>query len=1028
MKSKINRKKFVSFLAISFLVILGTFNLPFVYALHMQGDTATVYPDNDHLIQYGVFIPEPNMYATMSIDASNQGQYTMMNQYGGVYDTEKVDFLVEDISELYPWYFDDYLMNSTTDNDYIDPWMIDWINVTALNPHNTTLSPYSFNSVFNYYVLIEGGELTFPLNHSIPIQIDVVIESKGPKVLKADWLTDDPSKITQWVNLISPSGKEVGIYEETATSHAVTPSIDVFDYITFVAHETGTYRLLVYAEHDDGKPAYLNLKFLSSSIYSLPLEKLMFGGNGEDILTIEEKEYSTWQSDWYRINGEEGEIIRMELTEDYATGVKPIISIWSPCENGYVLDSPIGAGTHEIYFPTSGNAYVSFIDGDYGDWYRYSLYLRKYEVLNYNIGDNKTSIRISRSQSKTIEFSLEEDSFVRFNFTSLDDPAGEPYLDVLGTPNAFIFMDTKELDCYEIITPLESKLVGTKWFHYYYLPTGTYKGIIKNSNEADDGIFKISSNYVYFANTTIPINSLTYPSINPSEFLTLEFEPNDYYNGIYDAQYVYINITEPGQYLLNTTIYALDYLPALPLTADPSVVAVYNWSEGTTHDWTDEALNTSKSFPAFSDDWSEDLDLLFVAYPQKWHNIELNFSSFGSPSGPSIDFRVWDGSNLMVMPVTDGTSEFISNGTVVLDINSNEYRDWALGMGNWFELYGIDVPGINEDDYYWLGIWNWDSYSGNDVPYIQTIKLSNITLQGDINLALIRESGYNYSDSWNVPIGVEPSLLIYQESGNLYDSAGTMLLKPPGPYPRILGLEEGVYKLLIIPHGFGYSGSLKVDFAVENYWPYRHQRSYNISAISPTPNLYMYQIQNYTTSGYGQINITMHNYGLITQYNDTEASISVFPGNLSYFVVECYGSAYQWTQLIVSTNNVSSYNLYLMQDLPWVTNSPNMEVALLASASMPFINNTHEFGVHTDHFYLLFEVDELDDLVTFRIALSQYNTTVLTASSPVASYTPPTDSGPWILGLAIGIPVVAGIIVVVYILKRKGRILTKHPV
>ncbi|NVM34495.1 MAG: hypothetical protein HWN81_02795, partial [Candidatus Lokiarchaeota archaeon] len=490
MKSNRNKKKIVSFLVVSFLVILGAFNLPFVYAIHMEGDGATFYPDDDHPVQYGVFIPEPNMYSTMYIDASNQGRFALMDWQGdedGIY--ELVDFPGEDISELYPWYFDDYYKDTTTNNDFIDPWLIDWINVTTLNPHDITLSNYSINSVFNYYVLIEGGDLTVPLNHSIPIQIDVMIESTGPKILKTDWLTDDPSNIiNENIRLISPSGKIVDPDEEIATSHAVQPPIDIFDYLTFVAHETGAYRLLVYAEHNAGKPAYLNLEFLSSSINSLPLETLKFGGNAEDILMIEEKQYSTWQSNWFRINGERGDIFRLQLYKDYATEIngvpiEPIISIWSPCEDGYILDSSIAEGIHDIYFPTKGKAYISMVDADYGNWYRYSLFLNKYESIDYNIGDNKTTIRLSRDEGKILDFSVQEDSFIRFNLTAWDDPSGIPELNYLGTSNAFIFQDSKKIGCYDEINPLHTETVDSTDFNYYYMPAGNYKGIFRNSDE-----------------------------------------------------------------------------------------------------------------------------------------------------------------------------------------------------------------------------------------------------------------------------------------------------------------------------------------------------------------------------------------------------------------------------------------------------------------------------------------------------------------------------------------------------------------
>ncbi|KKM84768.1 hypothetical protein LCGC14_1295840 [marine sediment metagenome] len=98
--------------------------------------------------------------------------------------------------------------------------------------------------------------------------------------------------------------------------------------------------------------------------------------------------------------------------------------------------------------------------------------------------------------------------------------------------------------------------------------------------------------------------------------------------------------------------------------------------------------------------------------------------------------------------------------------------------------------------------------------------------------------------------------------------------------------------------------------------------------------------------------------------------------------------------------------------------------------NIPFktINSTYEFGVLTNHFYLLFEIDASDDLVTFRIDLNQYNTTTLYSNEITASYNPPSNGDSLVLILAIVIPSVAGAaVVVIYVLKRKGRILTKTP-
>ena len=106
-----------------------------------------------------------------------------------------------------------------------------------------------------------------------------------------------------------------------------------------------------------------------------------------------------------------------------------------------------------------------------------------------------------------------------------------------------------------------------------------------------------------------------------------------------------------------------------------------------------------------------------------------------------------------------------------------------------------------------------------------------------------------------------------------------------------------------------------------------------------------------------------------------------------------------------------------------------MEIVPIYAAGSAPLNTTYEFGVHTDHFYLIFEVTASAEPVTFRIDLNQYVTTMLTTSVPIGSYKAPSPglSGPLVLGLAIGIPVAAGVIVIIYVLKKKGRIGSKTP-
>lgn len=1019
-KSKINRKKIISFLIISFLVILGTFNLPIVYAIHEEGDGATVYPDAEHPIRYAVFIPEPNMYTTMSIGASSQGRFGMLNWQGGEDDFELVDIPGEDISVLYPRYFDNYLMDSTTNNEYINPWDIDWINVTALNPLDVNMSSYTLNSVFNYYVMIEGNQLQVPLNHSIPMHIDIVIENQGPKVLKTDWLTDDPSKITQSIELISPSGKLVDFYEETV--HAVSHGIDIFDYLTFVAHEPGTYRLLVNAKHSDGYPAFLTLEFLKSTISSLSLEELMFGGNSGEILMMEEIEYSSWQSNWFRINGKKGDIYRFELNEDYTTGVEPIIRIWTPCENGYTYSPTIGVGPHDIYFPTNDYAYVSFVDADYGDWYRYLLYLTDYETINYNIGDNTTIISINRDEGKILDFSVQEDTFIKFNFTTWEDPTGNPELNSLNTMNAFIFQDSKKLGCYDKISPLHTETVDSTDFHYYYLPAGNYKGIFRNSDETNNGVIEIDSKYINMTNTAIPINSLTYPDIYPSTLTTVDFQPDDYYSRLKEAQWFGINITEPGQLFFNTTILATDNLAEIPTLVNPSAFVFYNSSDTDYYDYTSTVATPNQSFPIFT----LPNDEAFIGFPNKWHHMHFNFTQMGeNDGGQDLYPYVWHDDSWYDMDMVNAMfDEFESNETWIFDFDDPDYIAWEKGCD-------FDLPSINEEEYYWLRIYCNDGYGdfgGEIIPFLDLIQLSNITIHGNLKFALIKDSGYEHCDFWEPtpPFSFMGDVLISQESGYNISSIYAPFLRTTEPY--IVGVEPGFYKLLVVPDGWSHSGSLNVRFGISDFKGWAHE-TFSPYIITKTPLIYPYNISNGVVAPPIAYNYSTYPFEYSPgAFNNTFIDCPLL--GRSYFFIECIGTAYQWTQLVVATYNVSLYDIWIMQDLPWINNNgPNYETRQINNLGPLTGNNTIEFGVLNGNFTLIIVFDELlvNETVNFNIDLSQYNTTVLTANSPVASYTPPTDSGPWILVLAISIPVVAGIIVVVYILKRKGRILTKHP-
>ena len=300
MKIIINKKQITPLVTIILFLLLSAFNISSGIAMSMQGDGATFNLDKADPVGYGVYIPAPNMYTTMSISGSNQGKFVAMNWLGVPQQTETVNYPGDDINLIYPQYFENYMIDSTTNNDYINPWSVEWLNVSAHNAESDTLSPYTLNSVFDYNVMAEGSELMAPLNNSCPMQIDIMIDSTGPKILKFDWLTDNPVGVAYSYELISPSGKIVMTDFQTAQT-AVMVAVPVFNYIAFIANDIGTYRLLVDASYPN--PAYLNLEFLQTSVSTLPLNKLSFGGNSDENPTTQEMWDIEWQSNWFKIKG-----------------------------------------------------------------------------------------------------------------------------------------------------------------------------------------------------------------------------------------------------------------------------------------------------------------------------------------------------------------------------------------------------------------------------------------------------------------------------------------------------------------------------------------------------------------------------------------------------------------------------------------------------------------------------------------------------------------------------------------------------
>jgi len=1013
-KNIINKKKITPLITILLFLLLGAFNISSGIATSMQGDGATFNLDKADPLGYGVYIPAPNMYTTMSISGSNQGEFVAMNWLGSPSQTETVNYPGDDISLAYPQYFENYLIDSTTNNDYINPWSVEWLNVSAYNAESDTLSPYTLNSVFDYYVMAEGSELIVPLNNTCPMQIDIMLDSAGPKILKFDWLTDNPAGVTYNYELISPSGKIVTTDFQTAQT-TLFVGVAVFNYIAFVANDIGTYRLLVSASYTN--PAYLNLEFLQTSVSTLPLDKLTFGGNGDENPTNQEMLDIEWQSNWFKISGKKGDLFRLDLGLDYAALV-PMIDAWLPSENSYILDSTVTSGVYDLYFPSSGDAYVSFNDAQYGIWYRFSLFLNEIETLDYNIEDSLTNIRVSRDQRKSIDFTIAHDSFVRFNYTEWGD--GNAQVSSMGTLNGFIFSDAKKLRSYEILTPIETKSAGTMNFYYYFFPAGEYKAIIKNNNPLYDSVLQISSEYVSNGNTSIPVTSLSYPLTDAASSVTAQFEPDVFYSSLKQGQWLDINVAETGQYRFNWSILASDNTAQVPTSTNPSVVLVYNDTTGDYYDYTTRSHTYLQSFPAFDTVNDE----LYIAYQSKWRDMHFNLSQTGVAGGVQNNPSFWDGSdwNNYLTRGSDDTNEFmLGNGSVVLNIYSDltDFRRWERGSD-------FDLPTIDEDEYYWLKFVCNNDYS--TLPNFDLISLSNITMHGDVNFALVRDSGHENSDFWTpaAPSSIT-DILINQEAGYDRYSYEQWLFGATGD-PYILGLEEGNYKLLVIPEQWSHPGSLSIRFSIEDYWGYHVEQSYT---IDQNPVAYPWQIGNMVNVG-GSIlyNYSTYPYDFSVTYNDTLVSwydTVIYEG---YVAVKCQGTPYSWTQLVVGGVNISDYELYILQDLPWINNNgPYFETRYIQGGIGD--NNTIEFGAISGNFTLLFEIlgdGSPNEMVTLNIGLRQYNTTALYASEIAASYTPPgADMDSLILTLLIVIPAGAGAVVVVYILKKKGKILTKHP-
>ena len=224
-------------------------------------------------------------------------------------------------------------------------------------------------------------------------------------------------------------------------------------------------------------------------------------------------------------------------------------------------------------------------------------------------------------------------------------------------------------------------------------------------------------------------------------------------------------------------------------------------------------------------------------------------------------------------------------------------------------------------------------YSGNFIPEIWSGKLL-VKFYAATVLAAISNTDY---------------LIVNQESGQTSASTYQMLLNP-GP-PLIIGVEPGYYKFLVIPEGWSHPGNLKIQFGFSDFKGYSVETVYN---ITKEPLVHPWQIGNMVNVNETfPYNYTTYPFELSTTFNSTLTHW----GPASYLFIDCYGDAYSWTQLVVNTKNITSYDLYIMQDLPWISNTgPNGEVTYIGSSSGLDGNKTFEFGAIVDDFTLIFEL------------------------------------------------------------------------
>jgi hypothetical protein len=577
-----------------------------------------------------------------------------------------------------------------------------------------------------------------------------------------------------------------------------------------------------------------------------------------------------------------------------------------------------------------------------------------------------TIIRTSKDEYKLLNFSVAEDTFIRINTTAFRK--GKPEFGDGVNPNRFYYVDSRKMTCYDLIDPILNKTVDNHTMYYYYLPEGEYRTLIYNTDQSQDGLLMISSQIIENAGTDIPVNSLSPSNSHSTHFTTVEFGWDDYFHSLKEAKWISVNIPDQGQFKLNTTVTAEDNLAGI-YKRHPNLL----YRNLTKFEYGEEMF--------INDPYSQG-DVFYIASHSRYTGLEFLIDSIWPITTGAISLSTYSGSNIWdVIPYNDHTENLKHDGVIEFDISHPFFESWVKGCD-------IDFPNItNENLFYWLRINCTSRFYNLRIPRVNQIYLLNVTLSGDLNFALIKESPYENCDFWETYESVSGGLDINglrfgrdedpTTKGTLRsDSESRFILNDKKPYT--IGFERGDHKLLVVPENWSHNGHVNIRFAVEDYWERNARSWYNVTNEPIAHGFKITKNPGDDPNLYGYIAIPFdHVVGFNSSlYNWTTSN---------YYVMSCYGEKYKWTQLVVYKDWISKYNLYLMQDIPWINNDgPNNEVMKLADGVVAN-GSVFEFGVLNSFFALIFEFNSTEDMVRFRLAVSQYATPFIRASNPLPS-------------------------------------------